>query len=317
MLRKARKIGALLMALTMIFVLSLGAGAAYYKMPTSADIDGKVVGSIGADSVTFTLEITPGSAKSVNFYLDGDALSSEFWNQSGASVEVDISMSTDGDQVYACLPGFTANWGWVNPTDWNGLLVKGQTTTVRESFSTYYAGGFGTKDPMAIRVQFYTNSSETQNVEVTVNAPRFVGVSDAPEVTTTVATTTTAEPEETTTAPEETTTEPEDTEAPVEDEEPTETVDVQETVDEDEPEEVTTTAATTAEPEEDDSDRPITTTTQPNQTTAPATTTAATTAPAASDGGNFAGPIIIIVIAVVVIAAAAVGFIIYRKKKFY
>ncbi len=325
MLRKVRKLGAVIMALTMIFVLSLGAGAAYYKMPAKADVDGTVIGDITEDSVTVSVEITPGSAKSINFYLEGDALTSEFWNQPDAAVEVDISMSTDGDLVYACLPGFTSGWGWVNPTDWNGLLAKGQTTTVRETFSTYYSGGFGSKEPMALRVQLYTNSSETQNVEVTVHAPRFVGVGDVAEVTTTVATTTTAEPEETTTAPEE-------TEAPVEDEpadepvdEPTESETVEEPTEsepaEDEPAESepedTTAATTTSKPEEDDTDRPITTTTQPSQTTA-STTSAATTSVASNDSGDsFAGPIIIIIIAVVVIAGAAVGFIIYRKKKFY
>ncbi len=313
MLRKARKFGAMLMALTMIFVLSLGAGAAYYNTPTAANIDGKVIGTITDDAITASYEIVPGGAMSVNFMLSGDALTSEFWNQSDAYVEVDVTMNTDGDQVFACLPGFTSSWGWVNPTDWNGLLSKGKTITVREPFSTYYSGGFNKENPQLIRVQLYTNSTETQNVEVTVSGLRFVGVGDVAEVTTTVATTTTAAPEETTTVPE-------DTEAPVEDEQPAETVDAQETVEEDEPEEVTTTttAATTAEPEEDDTDRPITTTTQPNQTTTPAaTTTAATTVAADSDGGSFAGPIIIIIIAVAVIAAAAVGFIIYRKKKFY
>ncbi len=314
MLRKVRKYSALLLALTMIFVLALGAGAAYVKTPTKADVDGTVVGSITDNEVTVSVEITPGSAKSVNFYLDGDALSSEFWNNSGAYVEVDVTMHTDGDQVYACMPGFTANWGWVNPTDWNGLLVNGQATTVREPFSTYYSGGFSSKEPMALRVQLYTNSSETQNVEVTVSGLRFVGVGDAPEVTT-VATTTTSEPEETTTAPVE-----EETEAPVEDDEP---VDEPEDTDapadtEDEPEETTTAATTTAKTEEEDTDRPITTTTQPNQATTPAATTAATTTGASDIGGDsFAGPIVIIVIVVVVIAAAAVGFIIYRKKKFY
>ncbi len=309
MLRKARRIGALLMALTMIFVLSLSAGAAYYKTPTKADVDGTVVGSITDNEITVSVEITPGSAKSINFYLDGDALNNEFWSKSDAYVEVDITMSTDGDQVYACMPGFTTNWGWVNPTDWNGLLAKGQTTTVREPFSTYYSGGFSSKDPMAIRVQLYTNSSETQNVEVTVTGLRFVGVDDAP-VTTTAATTTTEEPEDTSA--------PEETEAPVEDDEPVdETEDASAPVEDDEPEEVTTTAATTAEPEEENSDRPITTTTQPNKTTSAATTAATTAASADSGDPSFAGPIVIIVIVVVVIAAAAVGFIIYRKKKFY
>lgn len=314
MLRKVRKLGAILMALTMIFVLSLGAGAAYYKMPGSADIDGKVV-SQNDDSVTFTMEITPGSAKSLNFYLEGDALSSEFWNQPDASVEVDISMSTEGDLVYACLPGFTTSWGWVNPTDWNGLLVKDSITTVKEPFSTYYLGGFNKKEPMAIRVQFYTNSTETQNVEVTVHGLRFVGVSEGAVVTTTPATTTTTEATTTTEEPIES--------EPVEEEPVEEPAEVEsneaETIEsepvESEPED-TTASTTTAEPE-DDTSRPITTTTLPNQTTAPSTT-AATTAPAASDGGDsVAGPIIIIVIVVVVLAGAAVGFIIYRKKKFY
>lgn len=317
MLIKARKLGALLMALTMIFVLSLSAGAAYYKTPASTDVDGTVIGDITESGLTASFEITPGSAKSINFMLDGDALNSEFWNNSDAYVEVDVTLNTDGDQVYACMPGFTEGWGWVNPTNWNGLLVNGQTTTVREPFSTYYSGGFNSKEPMAIRVQMYTNSTETQNVEITVSNLRIVGADGAQtEATTTAATTTAPEPEETTAAPEETTTAPEETEAPVEDDVPEDTTAPAE---DDEPEEVTTPAATTtAKPEEDDTDRPITTTTLPNQTTASAATTAATTASAADNGGDsFMGPVIIIVIVVVVIAGAAVGFIIYRKKKFY
>lgn len=316
MLRKVRKLGALLLALTMVFVLALGTGAAYYTTPTAANIDGKVIGTITDDAITASFDIVPGGAMSINFMLSGDALTSEFWNNSGAYVEVDVTMNTDGDQVYACLPGFTSSWGWVNPTDWNGLLSNGKTITVREPFSTYYSGGFNNEKPQLIRVQLYTNSTETQNVEVTVSGLRFVGVGDAPETTTTVATTTTPEPEETTTAPVE-----EETEAPVEDDEPVdEPADTEEPVDtEDEPEETTTAATTTtSKTEEEDSDRPITTTTQPNQTTTPAASTAATTTGASDVGGDsFAGPIVIIVIVVVVIAAAAVGFIIYRKKKFY
>lgn len=318
MLRKVRKIGAVLLALTMIFVFALGAGAAYYKTPTSTDVDGTIIGSITDSSLTTSLEIKPDAPQSVNFILDGDARDSEFWNNSDAYIEVDVTMNTDGDQVYACMPGFAQGWAWINPTYWEGLLVNGKTITLREPFSTYYSGGFATKGPMAIRVQIYTQSTETQNVEVTVSALRFVGVGNDAEVTTAT------EPEETTTAPVEdepdepvVDDEPEDTDVPddVEDE-PNEVTTADTTISE--PEEATTADTTISEPEEEDPNRPITTTTLPNQTTKPDSSSAATTAGSGSgEGGGFAGPIVIIVIVVVVIAAAAVGFIIYRKKKFY
>ncbi len=311
MLRKAKKLGAVLMALTMIFVLAISAGAAYFNTPKAIDVDGTVVGTATAESVTASLELVKDKARSINFYVTGDALEPEFWNNSNAYVEVDITLNTDAvNPVTAVLPGFTSTWGWVNPTSWNGQLSYGKTVTLREPLSTYYKGGFKDDGPLLVRVQIYNESADAEAVEVTVSNIRIVGLDDAPVATTTTteATTTTAAPEEST--PVEST--PDDTDAPVEDDEP---VDVPATDEagepaDDEPEKTTpASTSTTVKPEESTA-----------ATTTKATTTAATTKPVSSDDSGeagIAGPVVIIVIVVLVIAGGVVGVIIYRKKKFY
>lgn len=292
MLRKARKLGAVIMALAMIFVLSVGACAA---LVSKVDTDGTADGAVALEGFTATFSVSADNSKSINYYLDGDALDPEFWNNSDAYVEIDLTLNSAADDVYAILPAFTSTWGWVNPSVWDTYLVNGSTITLREPLSTYYAG-FAGNTPLLIRAQICSNSETAETVEVTVGELRFVGVDGAEAV----------QPDEEVSVPaddEQDVSEPDDTSA----EESTP----------DEPADEPVSSDTSSAPEQDDTSRPITTTTQPSQTTtnAPASTT---TASADSAGGSgIAGPIIIIIVVVVVIAAAAVGFIIYRKKKFY
>lgn len=298
MLRKVRRLGAVVMALAMIFVLSVGACAAFVS---KVDTDGTADGAVTLDGFTATFSVSKDGAKSINYYLDGDALNAEFWNNSNAYVEIDLTLNSAADDVYAILPAFTSTWGWVNPSVWDTYLVNGSTVTLREPLSTYYSE-FKNNTPLLIRAQICSNSETAETVEITVSELRFVGVDGAEAV----------QPDEEVSVPadddEQEASAPEDTSAE-ESSAPDEPAD--------EPADEPVSSDTSSAPAEDDASRPITTTTQPSQTTtkAPASTTAA--AADNAGGSGIAGPIIIIIVVVVVIAAAAVGFIIYRKKKFY
>lgn len=294
MLRKVRRLGAVVVALAMIFVLSVGACAAFVS---KVDTDGTADGAVTLDGFTATFSVSKDGAKSINYYLSGDALDPEFWNNPNAYVEIDLTLNSAADDVYAILPAFTSTWGWVNPSVWDTYLVNGKTITLREPLSTYYSE-FKNGTPLLIRAQICSNSEAAETVEVTVGELRFVGVDGAEAV----------QPDEEVSVPaddnEQDVSEPDDTSA----EESTS----------DEPADEPADEPVSSAPEQDDTSRPITTTTQPSQTTtnAPVSTTTAASADSAG-GSGIAGPIIIIVVVVVVIAAAAVGFIIYRKKKFY
>lgn len=298
MLRKVRRLGAVVVALAMIFVLSVGACAAFVS---KVDTDGTADGAVTLDGFTATFSVSKDGAKSINYYLDGDALNAEFWNNSNAYVEIDLTLNSAADDVYAILPAFTSTWGWVNPSVWDTYLVNGKTITLREPLSTYYSE-FKNGTPLLIRAQICSNSEAAETVEVIVGELRFVGVDGAEAV----------QPDEEVSVPaddnEQDVSEPDDTSA--EESTPDEPAD--------EPADEPVSSDTSSDVEQDDTSRPITTTTQPSQTTtnAPVSTTTAASADSAG-GSGIAGPIIIIVVVVVVIAAAAVGFIIYRKKKFY
>lgn len=294
MSRKIRRLGAVVVALAMIFVLSVGACAAFIS---KVDTDGTADGAVTADGFTATFSVSADGAKSINYYLSGDALDPEFWNNSNAYVEIDLTLNSAADDVYAILPAFTSTWGWVNPSVWDTYLVNGKTITLREPLSTYYSE-FKNNTPLLIRAQICSNSEAAETVEVTVGELRFVGVDGAEAV----------EPDDEVSTPaddnEQDVSEPDDTSA----EESTP----------DEPADEPVSSDTSSAPEQDDTSRPITTTTQPSQTTTNAPVSTTTSAAADGAGGSgIAGPIIIIIVVVVVIAAAAVGFIIYRKKKFY
>lgn len=294
MSRKIRRLGAVVVALAMIFVLSVGACAAFVS---KVDTDGTADGAVVLEGFTATFSVSEEGAKSINYYLSGDALDPEFWNNSNAYVEIDLTLNSAADDVYAILPAFTSTWGWVNPSVWDTYLVNGKTITLREPLSTYYSE-FKNNTPLLIRAQICSNSEAAETVEITVGELRFVGVDGAEAV----------EPDDEASTPaddnEQDISEPDDTSA----EESTP----------DEPADEPADEPVSSDAEQDDTSRPITTTTQPSQTTTNAPVSTTTSAAADSAGGTgIAGPIIIIIVVVVVIAAAAVGFIIYRKKKFY
>ncbi len=318
MLKMARRLFAVTMAVVMVLTLAVGASAAYISKTTT---DGKMVGAAASDGAcTVTVDIVGGDGndKVIYFDLTGDAVTNEFWNNSSAYVELDVTLETDTSTISAIMPGCTSNWGWVSPATWGNALVYGKTVTIREDFMTYYNNGFSSQKPLQLRLQIISTATEMETVQISVSGLRFVGVDSAPAVTTTTAaTTTTAEPVMTTPAEPVMTTPAEDADvdAPVEDEtsaEDTPAEDVPPAEDET-PAATTTSAATTKAPEKDD--------TSAVENTTAATTAATTTRAAAnvkSDETSVVGMIVVIVIvAVVIIAGAVVGYIIYKKKKYY
>lgn len=309
MIKLARKFGAVLMALTMIFAMAVTVSAENFSLPRKADIDGNVIGSITEDGLTATFELVAESPKSVNFYIKGDALDAEFWNQSDAYVEVDLTLNTNTSSVYAVLPGFTADWGWVNPTVWDKYLKYGQTVTLRESVSTYY-DSFKASKPMLVRVQLCSVSSEIETVEVQVSNIRIVG-GGAAEVTT--AATTTTEATTTTAAPVESEPEVIETEAaPAVTEEATAATE-EAAATEQAPAETTTTAATTTTAKAEEQTTAATTTTA----AAPATTATYTSTVADGSADLIKTLTIVVIAAAVVVVGAIVGYIIYKSKSKY
>lgn len=318
MKKRIRRISAVLFALTMVFVLTVGAAAAFVTTPKKGDIEGTIIGDITADGFTVSMDLTADKPKSIQYYLTGDALNSEFWNRTDAYVEIDITLNSDSSSVYAVLPAFTTDWSWVNPSVWDTYLKKGSTVTLREPLSVYY-NSFSEKKPLLLRLQICTNA-ESETVEITTSAIRFVGVDDV-EDTTDTGTGTGDDSSTVETTPAET--QPEDTEpeeSQPEESDPEESEPEESDPEESEPEQTTITAATTSKPADDtaEDDRPVTTTTAPSQTTTRAPVVQDNTNAADGDPGDITGIVIVIVIvAVVVIVGGVVGFIIYRKKKYY
>ncbi len=310
MIKLARKFGAVLMALTMIFAMAVTVSAEYFSLPRKADIDGNVIGSITEDGLTATFELVADSPKSVNFYIKGDALDPEFWNKSDAYVEIDLTLNTDTSSVYAVLPGFTSDWLWVNPTVWDKYLKYGQTVTLRESLSTYY-DSFKASKPMLIRMQICSASSTVETVEVQVSNIRIVG-GGAAEVTTTVATTTT-EATTTTAAPVETEPEVIETEAAPAVTEEASAATEEAAATEQAPAETTTTAATTTTAKAEEQTTAATTTTA----AAPATTATYTSTVADGSADLIKTLTIVVIAAAVLVVGAIVGYIIYKSKSKY
>lgn len=322
MVKKIRK-AALVAAMMAVFMLTfaVSAYADLVSIPRKADVDCEVIGSIAADgAMTVKAEVMAEVSQSINYTIKGDALDPEFWNQSDAYVEIDLTLETESSTVFAILPAFGKGWKWVNPSVWDTKLQYGKTVTLREPLSTYYSS-FKEADPMTIRLQIGSTATSTETVQISVSGLRFVGVGSTPATTTTTAATTTTTAattttEATTTTTAATTTTPAEAEPVVTEPEESEPADTEATEPtESEPEESKPADTTASQTTSEESKAEATTAATSPSTTKPATTFASAES---DDPGSPVGMIIVIVIvAVVITAGAIVGYTIYKKKKYY
>ena len=288
MFKKMRKLSAVLLALTMMLALAVSAYAdsSVFKTPAKNDIDCSVVGDISADGFTIKADVMTDVSKSINYYIQGDGLDPEYWNDPDAYVEIDLTLKSDSSTVYAIMPAFTADWSWVNPSVWDSYLKEGKTVTLREPLTTFYTG-FENSTPLLIRVQIGSNAAELETVEIEVGAIRIAGADSAP----------------------------------VEDDSPDDTSsddsasdDESAPAEESEPDEERAAGEESSSASSDSSDAVSSTT----STSAPASSnTSSGSGSGSTDDGGATIVVIIIIVAVVVIGGVVAGVIIYRKKKYY
>ncbi len=290
MLKLAKKIAAVVLAVVTVFALTMSVGAVEIEdinsiltVPANNMFEGcKPEGDVSLDGFTMVGTVDGNNVMTVHLLLKGDALEKEFWNDPTANIEYDVTLNTD-ISAYTQMPGFSTGYGWVNPPQYASPVVYGKTVTYTASFMHFYNDSFSAKDPHSLLIQIGGNVTEKTDVSATISNIR---------VTNSDGTSTPVEGEvegEATVEGEGTESTPEQTTA------------------------ATTTASTTAE---------VTTA----ATTTAATTTAATTAATAvttvstANAGGFnlsAAIIAIVVIVVVIVAASIIGFILYKKKKYY
>jgi|GEM_PF-5995591 len=296
MFKKMRKLSAVLLALTMMLALAVSAYAdsSVFKTPAKNDIDCSVVGDISADGFTIKADVMTDVSKSINYYIQGDGLDPEYWNDPDAYVEIDLTLKSDSSTVYAIMPAFTADWSWVNPSVWDSYLKEGKTVTLREPLTTFYTG-FEDSTPLLIRVQIGSNAAELETVEIEVGAIRIAGADSAPVEDDSPDDTSSDDSasDDESVPDEESTTDEESSSAPAE---------------ESEPDEESSSASS------DSSDAVSSTT----STSAPASSnTSSGSGSGSTDDGGATIVVIIIIVAVVVIGGVVAGVIIYRKKKYY
>lgn len=280
---------------------------------------------------TFTAKFSDSTGQdflSLRFRLFNDFADLDFWNDDNVSVSVDVRLDTKGKDVIGCLPAFTTNWGWVNPSDYTELKY-GEWVTVTETGKHFY-DGFAGKMPAYILFQVRTNWGSEAQGDVTISVKNFRittnGNSAADEPADNAVTTTSAPEETTTSAPEETTTsapQADPTEEPVT-EEHTATAETSNTEE----------SGTTAEPatQEVIATTPDDESSTPPEESAPSDSTSINIpemeGEQPQDYGDYwndnyqtESPVmmimIIIGVAVLIAGGAVVGYLIYRKKKFY
>ena len=327
MFRKLRRAACAVCAVAVMAAVSVSAAAEDY---TYAMDNKKLCDEIKADSQevngsegTFTTKFGDSTGEdffSLRFWLFNEYAESEFWNDDSVSVSVDVKLESEGKDVIGCLPGFSTNWGWVNPSDYIPLKY-GEWITITETGKHYYEV-FSKKKPAYLLFQVRTNWGAAAQGDVKLSVRNFRISSSGAAVTEPEETTTSATTADTTTSA--------TTAVPTE-----------------EPAEVTTTepagtAENTAEPSTadngtaDSSETKEAAVTEPEQTTsAPADTSAPQTEPTTINVPEMEGeqpetytdlyqhesPVMLIVIivgaAAVISIGAVVGYIIYKKKKYY
>lgn len=327
MFKKLRRAACAVCAVVVMAAVSVSAAADDY---TYAMDNKKLCDEIRADNQningsegTFTTKFGDSTGEdffSLRFRLFNKYADLDFWNDDSVSVSIDVKLETEGKDVIGCLPAFTTNWSWVNPSDYISLKY-GEWVTVTESGKHFY-DGFSGKKPAYIMIQVRTNWGAAAQGDVKLSVRNFRISSSGAAVTEPEETTTSATTADTTTSA--------TTAVPTE-----------------EPAEVTTseqavTAENTAEPSTadngtvDSSETKEAAVTEPEQTTsAPADTSAPQTEPTTINVPEMEGeqpetytdlyqhesPVMLIVIivgaAAVISIGAVVGYIIYKKKKYY
>lgn len=328
MFRILKRAACAVCALVVMAAVSVSAFADY----TYSIDDKKLCDEIQADTSdingtegTFTAKFSDSTGQdflSLRFRLFNDFADLDFWNDDNVSVSVDVRLDTKGKDVIGCLPAFTTNWGWVNPSDYIELKY-GEWITVTETGKHFY-DGFAGKKPAYIMFQVRTNWGSEAQGDVTISVKNFRittnGNSAADEPAETTVTTTSAPEETTTSAPQ-----ADPTEEPVTvTEEHTATAETSNTEE----------SGTTAEPatQEVIATTPGDESSTPPEESAPSDSTSINVpemeGEQPQDYGDYwndnyqtESPVmmimIIIGVAVLIAGGAVVGYLIYRKKKFY
>lgn len=318
MFTKFRRAVCAVCAAAVMAAVSVSASADY----TYSIADSKLCDEIKADTQdvngsegTFTTKFSDSTGDdflSLRFRLFNEYADNDFWNSDDVSVSVDVKLETEGKDVIGCMPAFTTNWGWIDPSGYTELKY-GEWVTVTESGKHFYEG-FGNKKPAYIMFQVRTNWGAEAQGEVTLSVRNFrIETSGAAAVT---------EPEETTSAA--------DTSAPDEVKQPTaeagttsepalnteensaaNTADAASTVEEQSTKEATSTISTP-----DDS--------KPSQTDATSINVPEMEGEQPQNYSDYykeESPVVMILIiigvAAVIVAGAVIGYIIYKKKKYY
>ena len=327
MFKKLRRAACAVCAVAVMAAVSVSAASEDY---TYVMDNKKLCDEIKADSQevngsegTFTTKFSDSTGEdffSLRFWLFNEYAESEFWNDDSVSVSVDVKLESEGKNVIGCLPGFSTNWGWVNPSDYVPLKY-GEWITITETGKHYYEV-FSKKKPAYLLFQVRTNWGAAAQGDVKLSVRNFRISSSGAAVTEPEETTTSATTADTTTSA--------TTAVPTE--EPAEVI----------TSEQAGTAENTAEPSTadngtaDSSETKEAAVTEPEQTTsAPADTSAPQTEPTTINVPEMEGeqpetytdlyqhesPVMLIVIivgaAAVISIGAVVGYIIYKKKKYY
>lgn len=320
-------------AAVVMAAVSVSAAADY----TYSFDDSKLCDEINADTSeingtegTFTTKFSDSTGNdflSLRFRLFNEFADLEFWNSDDVSVSVDVRLDTKGKDVIGCMPAFTTNWKWIDPSDYTQLKYN-EWITITETGKHFY-DGFAGKKPAYILFQVRTNWSAIAQGDVTISVRNFringgsAGVIE-PEQTTTAATTTeTTTTAATTSAPEDTTAVQPTEESVIKTEEPVDAS--SENADNATSEAVQTTEQETGEAAVTTATTEITT---PPESSAPSETTTINIPEMEgeqpqdySEYYKQESPmmmiLIIVGVAVLISAGAVVGYLIYRKKKYY
>lgn len=177
MFRRLKRAACAVCAAAVMAAVSVNAFADY----TYSLDDKKLCDEIKADTKelngtegTFTTKFSDSTGEdflSLRFRLFNEFADLEFWNDDNMTVSVDVRLDTEGKDVIGCLPGFTTNWGWVNPSDYTQLKY-GEWVTVTETGKHFY-DGFAGKKPAYIMFQVRTNWGSPAQGDVSFSVRNF------------------------------------------------------------------------------------------------------------------------------------------------
>lgn len=330
MLTKLRRAVCAVCAVAVMAAASATAAADYvYNID-----DSKLCDEINADTKnisgsegSFVTKFSDSSGEdflSLRFRLFNEFADLDFWNDDNVSVSVDVRLDTKGKDVIGCMPAFTTNWSWVDPSDYTELKY-GEWITVTESGKHFYEG-FGKKKPAYIMFQVRTNWTAPAQGDVEISVKNFrIVTGDSTTVVepeqTTATSATTAETTTTASSAAEPTDEPviatEETKATVD----ASTAETTGTSDVSAAESETKEAAVTTGGDDSSSAPEQTTSVKPDDTSINIPEMEGEQPTNYADFYKQESPVMMIVIivgvAAVVGVGAIVGYIIYKKKKYY